>query len=413
MPGKDKPTSSPSSSSSSEGTETTVTVSPAKSKGTVSSQIVTADSVQAEEVPTIPLSSLQTLNALQPEVSVASAQAVRLPAPLVVQPLEYRRGLGENLQVWWDGARPAYLPLSIMPVLVGTTLAWTQSMTTKTPFGHLRISHFIVTLLAVIFLQVGAHLVNDYYDYVRGVDTSNTLGPGGLIQQGFVKPTRVLLLGIVALCIGVILGLFVAFSGGLYVLLFGVVGVVCAFLYSATSRSLSSIALGEVVSFLIFGPLITLGTYLTQMTTPSRSQLVNVLLYSITLGLFAAAIIHVNNMRDAESDAQAKKHTLATLFNIRVSRILYILLILAAYAIVTALGIPRNAPHLTLIALWTLPSLLIVLSGILRADLPASLHMLLRQTLKLETAFTVLLIVALILSALYTALPAISSHIRL
>ncbi|MEO8973600.1 MAG: 1,4-dihydroxy-2-naphthoate octaprenyltransferase [Ktedonobacteraceae bacterium] len=409
MPGKN-------SSSSSDNNDTTVTVSPKKSKTVTSSQVVTAPSVQAEEVPTIPMSSLQTLNALQPEVSVASAQAVRRPAPLVVQPSEYRRGMGESLQVWWDGIRPAYLPLSIMPVLLGTTLAWTQSITTKTPFGHLRITHFVATLLAVVLLQIGAQLVNDYYDYVRGIDTSNTFGPGGLIQQGFVQPTRVLLLGIVALCTGMLIGAIVAVSGGIYVLLFGVIGVVCAYLYSATARALSSMALGEVVSFLIFGPLITLGTYLVQMNqlnAPSRSQVISVLLYSIALGLFATAIIHVNNMRDAESDEQAKKHTLATLLGMRMSRVLFFLLILGAYIIVIALGIPRNTPHLTLITLWTLPLLLVTLTGMLRADLPAGLHLVMRQALKLETYFTLLLIVALIISAFYNALPGISSHIPL
>src|ERR1700736_2699866 len=102
-------------------------VSAPKVKAITSSQIVTADSVQAEEVPTIPLGSLQTLSALQPEVSihsVASTRAVSMPAPLVVQPSEYRRSLGEWLHVWWDGMRPAYLPLSIMPVVVGSVLAW-------------------------------------------------------------------------------------------------------------------------------------------------------------------------------------------------------------------------------------------------------------------------------------------------
>jgi 1,4-dihydroxy-2-naphthoate polyprenyltransferase len=399
--------------SSSDKNDTTVTVSPQKARAAKSSHIVTAESVQAEEVPTIPMSSLQTLNALQPEVSIASSQLVRRPAPLVVQPSEYRRGLGEITQVWWDGIRPAYLPLSIMPVLLGTTLAWTQSITTKTPFGHLSIAHFVATLLAVVFLQIGAQLVNDYYDYVRGIDTSNTLGPGGLIQQGFVKPTRVLLTGIIALATGMIIGTVVAIAGGIFVFLFGLVGVVCAYLYSATTRSLSSMALGEVVSFLIFGPFITLGAYLVQMNAPTRSQLISVVLYSVSLGLFAAAIIHVNNMRDAESDEQAKKNTLATVLGLPFSRILFLLFILGAYTIVVVLGIPRNTPHLTLITLWTLPLLLVTLTGILRADLPAGLHLVMRQTLKLETYFTLLLIAALIISALYLALPGISSHIPL
>src|ERR1700680_3306884 len=109
--------------SSSEDNDKTITVLPGRGKSSTSSHVVKAPSVQSEEVPTIPLGSLQTLNALEPEVavrSVAATRSVRLPAPLVVQPSEYRRSLGEWLQVWWEGIRPDYLPLAIMPVLVGS-----------------------------------------------------------------------------------------------------------------------------------------------------------------------------------------------------------------------------------------------------------------------------------------------------
>src|SRR6266700_7074267 len=98
-----------------------------KRKAKNSPHIVTAESVQAEEVPTIPLESLRTLSTLEPAVSVRSVEAtqsVQIPAPLVVQPSEYRRSLGEWLQVWWDGIRPAYVSLAIMPFLLGSTLAW-------------------------------------------------------------------------------------------------------------------------------------------------------------------------------------------------------------------------------------------------------------------------------------------------
>ena len=165
-------------------------------------KVVAADSVQAEEVPTIPLGSLQTINTLQPEVSVHSAaatQAVMVPVPLVVQPAEYRRSLVEWLKVWWDGIRPAYFALSLLPVVVGTVLAWTQSISSQTPLGHFHPLRFIATIATVALLQVGANLVNDYYDYLRGIDTSNPLGPGGLIQQGLIRPTRVLYAGLTAL----------------------------------------------------------------------------------------------------------------------------------------------------------------------------------------------------------------------
>lgn len=405
----------------SQGSETTVTVTrhkgkvrpPARNVRNVGSRIVRADTVQAEDVPTVPIESFQTLSTLRPEVSVrpvSSTSTVRLPVPLV-QTQEHRHSFSEWLQLWWDAMRPAYLPLSIMPVLVGTTLAWTQSISPKTPFGQFHILHFIAVLVAVVVLQIGAQLVNDYYDYIHGVDTGNTLGPGGLIQQGLIKPIGVLNIGLILLVLGAVIGAVVALSGGWIVYLFGLIGVLCAYFYSATSRSLSSLTLGELVSFYIFGPLLTVGAYLVQTSMVGVAGLLNVFLYSLPLGLLATAVVHVNNMRDAESDAQAKKHTLASLILIRWCRVVYLFLVLGAYAIIVALAIPHNAPHLVLITLWTLPILLVVITGVMRATLPASLHLVLHQTLKLETYFALLLVAALIVSALFGVLPHIFGHV--
>src|SRR5207302_10521709 len=101
-------------------------------------QIVTADFVQAEQVPTIPIASLQTISNLQPEISVhqvASRQTVNIPAPLVEQPVEYRRSLREGVQIWRNGMRLHYLPLPLMPILLGSVLAWLSTIAPKKPFG--------------------------------------------------------------------------------------------------------------------------------------------------------------------------------------------------------------------------------------------------------------------------------------
>ncbi|HEU0001386.1 MAG TPA: 1,4-dihydroxy-2-naphthoate octaprenyltransferase [Ktedonobacteraceae bacterium] len=372
-------------------------------KAVTSAQIVTADSVQAEEVPTIPLGSMQTISELQPEVAVHSitpTQAVRLPAPLIVQPAEYHRGLAEWLRIWWNGMRPSYLPLSLMPVLLGSVLAWTQSITTKTPRGDFHPQRFLALLLTVLCLQIGAHLVNDYYDYLRGVDTSNALGPGGLIQQGLIKPVRVLTLGLLMLLFGTVCGVFTALAGSPLLLVFVLIGLLCAYFYSATAFSISSLTLGEVVAFLIFGPLLTLAAYTVQTAHFDRV----VLVYGLSLGLLATAFIHLNNMRDAESDAQAGKRTLASYFDLRMSRFLYLLFLLGAYVPIIMLAVPRHAPHLLLITLWTLPGLAVLISGVLRTDSPPSLHLHMRKTLALETLFTILLMVALVILAYWPLL---------
>ena len=408
--------------SASEENDNTITVSPPKKEAPVSpappvsSKIVTFSSVQAEQVQTIPLNSLLTINALEPEIamrSVATTRSVRLPTPLVLPPTESRRSLSEWLQIWWEGIRPAYLPLAIMPALLGSTLAWIQTIAPHSPFGHFRFLHFIVTLCSVVALQMGANLVNDYYDFIRGIDISNSLGPGALIQQGLIKPRRVLNFGLALLLLGALLGSTAAiFSSMLYIFPLGILGLLCAFFYSATSRSLASTALGELVGFLVYGPLITLGAYVTQTSGfTSIAALLSVLLYSLPLGLLVAAIIHVNNMRDVESDLQVGKRTLASIVGLGLSRAFYMLLLLGAFAIITALGIPRGAPHLVLIVWWTLPILVVAVTGVMRADMPGGLHLAMRETLKLVSFFALLLIAALIISGLIPVLPHIPAHL--
>ncbi len=379
-----------------------------KTKAITSSHIVTAESVQAEEVPTIPLDSLQMASELQPEISVhsvASTRSVTQPVPLVVPAPEHERSLAEWLAVWWEGIRPGYLPLSLLPVVLGSIVAWTQSISLKAPRGEFHPIRFMITLAAVLLLQIGAHLVNDYYDYLRGIDTGNSLGPGGLIQLGLVQPVRVLYAGLAALALGALLGIFVAIAGGWLLFVFGLLGLLAAYFYSASSRVLSLQALGELVSFCIFGPMLTLGAYMVQTGHLDRIAFV----CGLSLGFLTAAFIHLNNMRDVESDAQAGKHTLASSLDLRINRALYLILLLGAYAPVIALGLPRHAPHLVLLVLWTLPGLVVAVTTVLRTASPASLHLAMYQTLKIEIFFTLLLIVAFVVMAFIPLLPPLPS----
>jgi 1,4-dihydroxy-2-naphthoate octaprenyltransferase len=380
----------------------------ARTNEVISSQMVTAESVQSEEVQMAHSGTQQTVSELQPKISVhsvATTGSIMQPLPLVAQPSENERRLGEWLSIWWEGIRPVYLLLSLLPVVLGSVVAWTQSVSLKTPRGTIHPVRFAITIAAVLLLQIGANLVNDYYDYLRGIDTSNTLGPGGLIQQGLIKPVRVLSFGLIALGLGALLGAFVAVSGGWLVIVFGLIGVLAAYFYSGVPKALTSLALGELVFFFIFGPLLTLGSYMVQTGHLDRI----VYIYSISLGILATAFIHLNNMRDTASDAPAGKLTLASLLGLRLSRTLYVVLVLGAYAPIVALGLPRHAPHLLLIVLWTLPTLVIAITTVLRTTSPASLHKAMLESLRLEIFFTILLIVALVVTAVLPILPHLPS----
>ncbi len=380
-------------------------------KKVASTHIVTADSVQAEEVPTIPIGPLETITALEPEVSVhtvAAMRAANMPIPLVVHPLEYRRSTREWLQIWYDGFRVYYIPLSLMPVLLGTVLAWTETFSSQTPLGRFHLSSFIATIVVALLIQLGAHLINDYYDYQSGVDTSNTLGPGDLMQQGFVAPTSILTIGLTMLGMGTIIGLITAINGGPLTYLFGLIILLCAYFYSAPPYPLSGLGLSELVVFLIFGPLITLSTYLIQ----SGGQLnIRALLYSLPIGLLAATVIWANNTRDIEADSHASKLTCPSLLGLYWSRIGYLVLLLLPYLVILLLGLPHGAPHLILITFWTFPMLTTAILGVTQTNVLLVFHQILRQTLRIMTFFTILLIIALIITAILPVITHLPAHL--
>jgi 1,4-dihydroxy-2-naphthoate octaprenyltransferase len=374
-------------------------------------KIVAADPVRAEEVPTIPLASMEATASLQPAISVHSVDMTdipNLPAPLVVQPSEYRRSLSEWCRIWWAGIRPGYLSLSLLPILLGTTLAWTHTVQAQRPLGQLSLGQMIGAIVMALLIQIGGHLINDYYDYIRGIDTGNLFSSGGLIQQRYVKPTLVLKVGLALLGMGTFLGLIFSISKGSLIYLFDLLIVLGAYLYSAPPYPLSAIALGESIGFTLFGPLLTVNAYMAQT---SGSFPPSALIYSLPPGLLAMAVIHTNNIRDNETDANARKLTLAHLMGVKASRFIYLLLLFIAYIIIGVLGSVHQGPHLILITFWTLPLLVVAISGIIRAKAPAGFHMVMHETLRIEIYFVLLLIAGLAITALIPVLSHLPTHL--
>jgi 1,4-dihydroxy-2-naphthoate octaprenyltransferase len=139
-----------------------------------------------------------------------------------------------------------------------------------------------------------------------------------------------------------------------------------------------------------------------------------VFLYSLLPGLWAAAAIHLNNMRDAEGDQQVGKNTLASLLGLHWSRVWFLALLLSVYGAVLLMAVPHGTHHLLLITLWTLPGLVVLVSGVLRTDTSISLHLALRYLLRLEWYFIILVVVALIATTLWPVaalLPAALLHL--
>jgi len=231
-------------------------------------------------------------------------------------------------RIWLLAARPATLPAAVVPVIVGTGAALHGTHTLNLPI-------LIPTLLAALLIQIGANFANDVFDFRRGADSVDRLGPLRVTQGGLVSPNQVLMATFTAFGLAVLLGLYLVAVGGWPILAIGAVCVLSAVLYTGGPWPFGYHGLGDLVCFLTFGTLAVLGTaYLhTLSITPLD------LWASIPVGCLVTAILIVNNLRDIDTDRRVGKTTLAVVLGRWGTRLEYALCVAVAYAVVVGLGV--------------------------------------------------------------------------
>ena len=203
------------------------------------------------------------------------------------------------LHIWLMAARPRTLPAAVAPVLVGTALAATE--------GTFRWLTFVAAMLGALFIQVGTNLSNDYSDARRGADTEDRLGPVRVTAGGLVPPRQVLVATYVAFGLAVLAGVYLIATAGWELLLVGAASILAGVLYTGGPRPYGYEGLGEVFVFLFFGVVAVTGSYFAQTEQLTWEAFV----LAVPVGLLAAAILVVNNVRDLETDRRAGKRTLA------------------------------------------------------------------------------------------------------
>lgn len=208
---------------------------------------------------------------------------------------------------WLMAMRPKTLLTGLAPVLIGGALAASEFGETIMTLSPRQMVLFICCLLVVTLLQAGANIVNDVKDFQKDIDTIRRVGPQRMAQSGLL-PVEALQQGY-RLCFAaaLVIGFGVAAAAGWPLALLGLGCMAMAYLYSGGPRPLSHLGLGELVAFLFFGPVAVMGT--SYAVTSHWSGLAA--LWGVPPGLFAAALMAVNNVRDIDQDAAAKKMTLA------------------------------------------------------------------------------------------------------
>src|ERR671918_459526 len=209
------------------------------------------------------------------------------------------RGGRVPFRIWLVAARPRTLPAAVAPVLVGTALAGSEDV-----FKPLR---FACALIGSVFIQIGTNLANDYSDARRGADTEDRLGPVRVTAGGLMPPQRVLTGTYVAFGIAVAAGAYLIAVAGWELLLVGVASIAAGVLYTGGPRPYGYEGLGELFVFVFFGLVAVGGSYFVQTEELPWEAVA----LGVPVGLLAAAILVVNNVRDIETDRRAGKRTLA------------------------------------------------------------------------------------------------------
>lgn len=206
------------------------------------------------------------------------------------------------VQRWLLAARPKTLSAAAAPVVAGAGFAWADDV--------FRLGPLVAALVGALLIQVGTNLANDYYDFVKGSDTDDRLGPVRVTQAGLLSPDAVKRGMGLTLALAFLVGVYLVWVGGWPIVAIGLASLVCAVAYTGGPFPLAYNGLGDVFVFVFFGPVAVGGTYWVQALSITPS----VILGGCGLGAFATAILVVNNLRDRETDERAGKGTLAVRF---------------------------------------------------------------------------------------------------
>lgn len=214
---------------------------------------------------------------------------------------------------WVEAARPKTLPASLSPVLLACVLAWCDGMFRLIP----AVLCFGVALLA----QIASNFANDYFDFKKGADREDRLGPERAVAQGWITPGAMLKATFLTLGLSCLCGCLLLFFAGWELIPVGIAIALCVLAYSAGPFPLAYNGLGDVCVVLFYGVVPVCFTYYVQAGTFSLLSL----LLSLSVGLLSTNILIVNNYRDYVQDKAARKRTTIVLFGRGFGRVCYLL----------------------------------------------------------------------------------------
>ena len=288
------------------------------------------------------------------------------------------------VMAWVLAARPRTLTLSLSPVLVGAAIAGSQ----PDPVNWIAV---VVAALAAALIQIGTNLFNDSADARLGADSSARVGPVRVTALGLIDGKRVAAAAYACFGAAALAGLYLVVIGGWPILALGIASIACGWAYSGGPAPISYSPLGEIFVLMFFGVFAVAGTcWLAAGAVGAAS-----ILAGAALGLFAAAVLLVNNHRDRAEDARVGRRTLAILVGPERSRRIYAALMLTPFLLLYPMArvLAQGAVWAALLAL---PLALLVIARLWREPPGRGLNAVLAATAQVQSAYAVLLAVGIL-----------------
>jgi 1,4-dihydroxy-2-naphthoate octaprenyltransferase len=283
-----------------------------------------------------------------------------------------------TLAAWVMAARPKTLTAAFAPVAVGTAAAFSD--------GRGRWLPALAALVGALLIQVGTNLTNDYYDFKKGADTAERLGPRRVTQSGLIAPGTVLAAALGTFGLALLVGLYLVWVGGWPVVAIGVASLLSGYAYTGGPFPLGYNGLGDVFVFLFFGLVAVTGTYYVQAGGVSAEAWAA----AVSMGASGTALLVVNNLRDAPTDVKAGKRTLVVRLGARAGKAEYVGLLLLSLLTPVAMWAAGLSGPAVLLSLLSAPLGVPPLRKVLGVT-GAALNPALGETARFQLAFSLLL----------------------
>ena len=288
-------------------------------------------------------------------------------------------------RIWWKLTRPHTLTASFAPVFLGTMIALYDT--------NINWLIFLAMLFACLFIQAATNMFNEYYDFVRGLDSEESIGIGGAIVRNGVKPKTVLQLALMLYGLAALLGIYICYESSWMLLVVGGISMLIGYLYTGGPYPIAYTPFGELFSGIVMGMLIVLISTFIQVGSVPNSAI----LLSIPSALLVAAIMLSNNIRDIVEDKKGGRKTMAILVGRKNAITILTSFFLVSYLWIVVLVILQDVTPWALLVLLSLKKPIHAIKLFREKENPLEVGLAMKDTALTNTIFVFLLGIGLLI----------------